>query len=254
MMHVTARSTRLVSLVKVLSSRELKGRYRQSVLELGWSLITPITTLAVYGVVLNQAFDVDAGGAPYLSLVWVGMVVWMTFSSAIGGAVTSIVVNRDLISKVAFPKEVLPLAVVGASVVDLAIGILVLVPLLAVQVGSVSVTALATVPVFALVMLWTAALAVLFLRDAVQATRLALQVGFFATPVMYSSLQFSERLDKLSYFNPLAVSITALRDVLIFERWPEWKLLGSHALAGSAVFVSALYLCRLLEDRMVDVI
>ena len=247
-MHVTARSTRLVSLVKVLSSRELKGRYRQSVLELGWSLITPITTLAVYGVVLNQAFDVDAGGAPYLSLVWVGMVVWMTFSSAIGGAVTSIVVNRDLISKVAFPKEVLPLAVVGASVVDLAIGILVLVPLLAVQVGSVSVTALATVPVFALVMLWTAALAVLlatfavFLRDTVQATRLALQVGFFATPVMYSSL------------HPLAVSITALRDVLIFERWPEWKLLGSHALAGSAVFVSALYLCRLLEDRMVDVI
>ena len=241
MMHVTARSTRLVSLVKVLSSRELKGRYRQSVLELGWSLITPITTLAVYGVVLNQAFDVDAGGAPYLSLVWVGMVVWMTFSSAIGGAVTSIVVNRDLISKVAFPKEVLPLAVVGASVVDLAIGILVLVPLLAVQVGSVSVT----------VLLATFAV---FLRDTVQATRLALQVGFFATPVMYSSLQFSERLDKLSYFNPLAVSITALRDVLIFERWPEWKLLGSHALAGSAVFVSALYLCRLLEDRMVDVI
>jgi ABC-2 type transport system permease protein len=174
--------------------------------------------------------------------------------------VQSLVANADLVSKVYFPREVLALSIVGASLVDLIIGVAVLVPLLAVQVKTVAITALAVIPILVVVLVWTAAVTVLtatvsvFLRDGIHATRLAIQVGFFASPVMYSTAILPPHLAAWSRLNPLAVCINAMREALLFQRWPDWTWLGLHAAGGTALLAIAVVLTRSVEDRMVDVI
>lgn len=258
--RLLARVRRSWPLVRVLTVREFRARYRQSALELAWGLITPVVTLAVYGVVLTRLFHVDGNGAPYLSMVWIGMVVWTMFSTAVVVGVQSLVANADLVSKVYFPREVLPLSIVGASLVDLVIGLVVLVPLLAVQVGRVGLCAVAALPVLVVVLVWAAAITVftatvsVFLRDAMHATRLAIQVGFFASPIMYSTAILPPNLYAWSRINPLAVCIDALRAALLFHRWPEWRWLAVHAVAGVVALIGAVLVTRAVEDRMVDVI
>lgn len=247
------------SLLWVLTVREFRSRYRQSRLELAWGLITPVVTLAIYGLFLTKLFGVDGGGAPYLSLVWSGMVVWMMFSTAVNTGVTSLTGNADLITKVYFPREALSLSVVGASLADLAIGGAVLVPLVAVQVGRIGPELVAILPIVLVVLVWTAAVTVfvatvaVFVRDAVHATRLVVQVGFFATPVMYSAADLPEELRLWETLNPLAVCISALRDVVLFQRWPGWAL-AWQGLAGLVLLVGAVLLTRATEDRMNDVL
>lgn len=255
-----ARSRRTWGLVRVLALREFRTRYRQSVLEVAWSLITPAVLLGVYGVVLTQVFDVTSPDVPYLSLVWTGMVVWMMFSSAVANGVRSILSNADLISKVYFPREALPLSVVGAAFFDLAIGTAVLVPLVAIQVQTVSITAVAAVPVVLVLVAWTAAVTTflatlaVFLRDVAHATVLLLQVGFFITPVMYAAGNLPDGFLFLNRLNPLAVCINALRDAILTQQWPNWPLLGLHAVGGVVAFVLAILYVRRVEDRMVDVV
>lgn len=255
-----SRLGRTADLVAVLARREFRARYRQSVLELSWSLITPVVTLAVYGIVLTRVFDVRSPDVPYLSLVWTGMVAWMMFSSAVGGGVHSIVRNADIVSKVHFPREVLPLAVVGASFFDLGIGTSVLVPVVAVQIGSVSITALAVVPAIVVLVLWTAAIATflaafaVFVRDATHAVGLILQVTFFVTPVMYPATGLPRGLEVLNTLNPLAVCIEALRDAVLHQRWPEWPLLGIHTVGGAVALLLAVAYTRAVDGKMADVI
>ncbi len=257
---MASRASRSWPLLTTMVRRELRVRYRQALLEMAWSLVTPVVVLAVYGVVLTQFFGVGGDGVPYLSMVWIGMVAWTMFSTAVGSGVHSIVGNADLVSKVYFPREVLPLSVVGASLFDLCIGVAVLVPLLAVQVRAVSMTAFAVVPVGLVLLVWTAAVTVLvavvavFVRDLVHATRLLLQVGFFATPVMYSQRDLPSSFQTLHDANPLAVCIDAWRDALLHQQWPDWRLLGLHGLAGVLLFAGSIAYTRRVEDRMVDVI
>ncbi|MGN6696081.1 MAG: ABC transporter permease, partial [Aquihabitans sp.] len=71
-------------LLRLLTVREYRARYRQSLLDLGWSLVSPIAILAVYGLIFSQAFDVNGEGAPYLSFVWAGLVVWTLYSTGLG--------------------------------------------------------------------------------------------------------------------------------------------------------------------------
>jgi ABC-type polysaccharide/polyol phosphate export permease len=253
-------AARSASLTRVLVVRELRLRYRQSVLEMAWSLINPVGLLVAYGFVLTRVFDLQSPNVPYLSLVWTGMVVWMTFSSGVGAGVHAIVGNADLISKVYFPREVIPFAAVGASIFDLAIGVAVLIPVVLVQVGEVGWPWLAAVPVIAVLVVWTAAVATfvsvlaVFVRDMTHAVVLALQVRFFVTPVMYPADQLPPGLSWVKEVNPLAVCISSLRASVLERRWPHWSLLGIQAVAGTAALVLAVAYCRSTESRMVDVV
>lgn len=247
-------------LVRVLSVKEFRLRYRQSTLELLWSLVTPVVTMVVYGVILTMVFDADGGGMPYASMVWAGMVVWMPFAAAVGGSAQSIIDSSNLVTKIYFPREVLPLAVVGTSLFDLAIGTAILIPLAAVQVGSISWTALAVVPVLTVLLIWSAAISILvavlsvFVRDTVHVTRLALQVGFFATPVMYPASFLPEQLRALGLWNPLAVCIEGMRNSLLLGRWPSWGPLGVQAVLGSVLLVAAISYTRSVETRIADLL
>ncbi len=247
-------------LLRLLTVREYRARYRQSLLDLGWSLISPLAILAVYGLIFSQAFDVDGEGAPYLSFVWAGLVVWTLYSSGLAMGSNALLSNADLLSKVYFPREVLPLAAVGAYVLDLMIALAVLAGLVAFQIGSVSVTVVAIVPSLAVALIWTAATAVfcaalsVFIRDTIQVVQLLLRLGILATPVMYGASVLPESLRFLAVLNPIAVSIEGVRDAVLFQTWPNWTALAIHGALGIVGLSLAIAYTASVERRMTDVI
>lgn len=247
-------------LLQTLAPREFRVRYRESYLDLAWAVVTPLVLLAVYGVILTQAFDATGGCAPYLSAAWVGLVIWTFFSGAVFAASNSLVASGELVTKIYFPREALPLAEVGVSLVDLGLGAVTVVAVALVQGVQPSITAIAVVPAIALVVLWTAALGILvagfsvFVRDVAHAVNLALRAGFFATPVMYDVSFLPPNLRWIADVNPVAVAIVSVRDALLCGQWPDGRLLAVHLAVGAVLLVAAVLYTRRYESQMVDVL
>jgi lipopolysaccharide transport system permease protein len=258
---LATRAGRTWSLLKILTPRQFKVRYRESVLDLAWAILTPLIFLAVYGVILTKAFDATSDCGPYLLSAWVGLVVWTFFAGGLGAGSNSLIQASDLIGKVYFPREAVPLAEVGLSLIDLGIGVATI-GLLAIiqQVNIVHPSTVAVVPALLVVVVWTAALSVLcgalavFLRDVAHGVQVFLRAGFFATPVMYEASFLPRSLEWTAAVNPVAVSIEALRDSLLCGEWPRWGVLGAQLVAGSVLLVAAILYVRRVEHRMADVL
>lgn len=257
---LAVRVRRTSQLVRVLAPREIRIRYRQSALDVAWALITPASMAAVYGVVLTRSFNADGAGAPYFSMAWCGLVLWMFFANSLGTAVTSLISSADLVTKVYFPREALPLAAVAASMVDLFVGLLTVCIILPVQGVTFGVSSLALVLPLLVLVVWTTAIATLlaviasFIRDVTHLVSLFIRVGFFATPVMYDASILPGPLRWTATFSPIAVAITGFRDAVLHQRALDVTLLSAHLLVGlGVVFLSILY-TRAVEDRIADAV
>ena len=187
-------------LLWLLSLREFRTRYRQSVLDVAWSFISPVVIMVVYGIILHSSFKVSGQGVPYLTFAWTGLVMWTFFSASVGTATGSMLGAADLISKVYFPREAVPLSMVGASLVDLVIGFVTVVLLGLVQGVRPAMSNVVVVLPLLLLVVYAAAIGMIgaaltvFIRDVDHAVRLILQVGFFATPVMYAPEVLPQRV------------------------------------------------------------
>ena len=244
----------------VLVTREIRTRYRSSLLDLAWSAITPIVLLLVYGVILTQSFHVTSAASPYLSSAWAGLVLWTAFGSAVGGGVSSLIASSDLITKVYLPLEAMPLAYVGASLLDLGVGMTSLIVIALVQgvhLGPMSIVAVVPVVVLlvwsAVVAMFSAILAV-FVRDTIHVVHLVLRVGFFATPVMYETSFLPRSLAWTAKVNPVSAAIIGLRDTLLRSVSPDWFVLVAQLLVGLFGFMLAVRYIRAVESRAVDVV
>jgi lipopolysaccharide transport system permease protein len=247
-----------VPLVATWTLRDLRVRYRQSLLGSAWSLVQPLTILVTYGWVLTAVLDVRREEVPYLTFAWAGMVPFTFFSQALGQGVGSIQQSGPIISRLYFPREVLPLSVVGGALADLAIMTATLVAASWIQVATPDVHLLGLVLVYAVLVAWTSAITLVaaavtvFRRDLNFAVPLALRVLFIGTPVMYPASLIAESAPWLNRINPLTVVIEGTRTCLYRGAWPDLTLLGAHAAAGCALLAGAFVLLRRLEPRMTD--
>lgn len=238
--------------------RDLRARYRQSWLRAGWSVIQPVVLLLTYGWVLTAVLDVGDDEVPYLTFAWAGLVVFIFIQQALGVGVGSIQQSRHIITKVYFPREVLPLASVGVALVDLGIMTLILVVLSWVQVGPPTIH-LVAIPIIDVVLaLWVAGLTMLaataavFRRDVVHVMPLVLRVLFIVSPIMYATSLLEERAPAFVSWNPITVTIEATRNVATRATWPNWTLLAIHGVVGVALFLGAVVTVRRFERRMSD--
>ena len=167
----------------------LRVRYRQSILSAGWGLIQPVTLLVIYGWVVVRVLNVGQTELPYLSFAWAGIVSFTFLSQALGQGVGSIQSAGSLISRVYFPREVLPFAVVTSSLADLGVMTALLFVVAWFQVGPPGLAALGLVPVSALLVVWALALTLLsstatvFRRDLNYAVVVAARL-FIMSPVV----------------------------------------------------------------------
>jgi ABC-2 type transport system permease protein len=214
----------LVNLVR----KELKVRYKNSVLGFVWSLVNPAVTIGVYYVIFTLVFNNPI--PKFVIFLMSGVLVWNMFATALGSAVSSVVGNAPLVKKVWFPREILPLASIGAAMVDFFLQSTVLVVALAAFRWPIGWTYLPLIPLALVVaLLFTTALALwlaavnVHYRDVQHFLAIALMVWFWGTPIIYSYQQVSHRLSghhlgNLLLLNPFTSVTLAFQRALYNKR------------------------------------
>jgi len=251
-------------LIAILTSRDLKARYRGSVLGFFWSLANPLMLLFVYTLVFTRFFP-RPDISPYPLFLFSGILPWTFFSSSVIESTTAISGNAGLIKKVMFPAEALPLVVVFSHLVHfiLALPILVAAALISAIAGSSSITlSILIVPV--LLVLQTAFVAgialmissasVLF-RDLRDLIANLLQLGFFLTPVIYLLTAIDSRFIRfLLRLNPMTPFVNSHQNVFFFGRWPATlDIVMMTVWAFGSLFLGFLVFDR-LRDSLAEAI
>lgn len=223
---------RFRELLGFLAWRDVKVRYKQATLGIAWALIQPIVTTVIFTLVFGRLAGMPDGGIPYPILVLSGMLAWQLFSSALSGSSSSLVSNANLISKVYFPRLIVPLSALAVALIDFAIGMGLFVAVAA-WFGHFPTWHWILLPVYILLTLFTAlgaglwltALAVKF-RDFKFIVPFLIQVGIFVSPVGFRTDYFPSWQPLLS-LNPLTSIINGFR----------WCLLGGN----QAIDLSGLF-------------
>jgi len=238
----------------------LTVRYKQSILGWVWAALQPIAMMAIYTLVFSHVAKVRSEGIPYPLFVFSGLLPWIFFSGAVNNAINGMVNHTALITKLYFPREIIPLSYVLAVLVDFAIASFLLCFLMVFYHIPLGWKTLYTLPVVAVLIAFTSAVA-LFLssmqvrfRDTAAALPAFLQLGVFATPVAYSVESIPQRFQHLYLLNPLASLIENFRRVFLRESAPDLSsFLTSGVLTLLCLAVAYAYF-KTTESTMSDVI
>ena len=243
-----------------LVRREVKGRYSQSFFGAGWAIAQPLATMAVFTIVFARLGQMPSGGAPYPLFAYAALVPWFFFSNSVASGTMSLITYRNIVTKTYFPREIVPLAQIGSRLVDIAAASALYAVLMAyygVGVGAWS----ALLPVFLLLLLLftigvtltTSALNV-FYRDVNPVVQIGLQLWLFLTPVAYPLSVVPEQYRIFFMANPLTGVIEGLRSVVLFDREPEWPVVGVSAALIAALLVASVMLFKKADRYFADVI
>ena len=228
-------------LVGTLASRDLQVRYKGSVFGLLWSLMHPLVLAAVYLVAFRYVIRIQIPN--YALFLLAGLLPWIFLASSLAVATTSVVDQGQLVKKLSFPREVLPIATVLSQFVHFAIGYLVVVPPLTAYSVGLRPTLLLVPVLMVLLALFTCGLALatataqVYLRDTRHLLDVALQIWFWLTPVVYSLELVPARYRPLFMLNPLAPFLTAFRDATLNMRVPPASQVIMLCLLSPAVFL-----------------
>jgi lipopolysaccharide transport system permease protein len=230
-------------LVLFLTWRDILVRYKQTVLGAAWAVIQPIVQMVVFTFIFSNAAGLSSEGVPYPIFNYTALLPWGLFSKAMNDASHSLVTNRNMITKIYFPRLTIPVASVLAGLVDFAIAFVVYIIIILFYTFSPnsSYTFKLTPTLFALplfiilalivtlgVSLWFSAMNVIY-RDVGHILPFLTQIWFFVTPIVYSSSVVSKNWQILYALNPLTGVVEGFR----------WSLLGIHSLPWQLVAVSA---------------
>jgi ABC-type polysaccharide/polyol phosphate export permease len=246
-------------LITSLVSRELKARYRGSVLGFLWSFINPLLMLLIYGLVFGYVLVVPRASnvEPYFLFLFCGILPWTWFQASIAEASGALIAGGNLIKKVLFPAEVLPVVNVLTNLVQFVLGLPILVVCLAWE-KKLGQSAL-LLPLVVLVQLFfTLGLALLVsaltvhFRDIQSILAHLLHLWFFATPVIYAYTDVTPRLRAVLKWNPMTHLIVAYQQMLFEDRFTDWRGLLAAALAALLVFWSGAALFDRLRDTLAE--
>jgi lipopolysaccharide transport system permease protein len=247
-------------LLYFLVLRNLKLRYKQTALGASWAVLQPLLAMAIFSVVFGRLARLGSDGLPYPVFALAAMVPWTYFANALTQAGNSLVDQHQLLTKVYFPRLLLPLAAVIAGLVDLLISFIMLLAVLAWYGITPSVRLLAA-PGFALLAaatafapgIWLAALNVRY-RDVRHVIPFLVQIWLFATPVAYSSTLVPERWRTLYGLNPMAGLVDGFRWMIAPAAAPPGATLAIGVAAVAVVLVAGLYFFRRVERSFADVV
>ena len=220
--------------------RIVRARYQQSILGGLWAILQPAATVAVFSIVFTRFIHVDTGGVPYVLFSFTTLVPWTLLSTSLTDMVNCLVDNMNLVTKVYFPREILPLAALSARLLDFAIASGVLLIMMAFYAVPFFTSAWLYLPLLVAIQgaliiglgLAGSALNVFF-RDIKHLVALGLQIWLYASPVIYPAAVVPERLRTLYFLNPMAGICEGYRRVLLFGKPPDWTIVISACFALS---------------------
>ena len=237
--------------------RDIKVRYKQTVLGIGWSVLQPFLTMVVFAIFFGRLAKVPSDGVPYPVFSLAALVPWTYFATAASNGAASLVGSQHLVAKVYFPRVLVPLAAVLMPVVDLVVSFGMLVALMA-WYHVVPTPALVALPFYAIlgvltafaVTLWTSALTVRY-RDVRYVLPFVIQIWLFVSPVAYPASMVPERWRPLYAVNPMATVVEGFRSSLLGTPAPGAMAMIALATVATALALGAAYF-RSVEGSIVD--
>ena len=246
-------------LLWVLTARDIKVRYKQTVLGIAWAVIQPVMIMIVFSIFFGRLAKIPSEGYPYPVFVYAGLLPWTFFANAVSQSSNSIVSSTHLITKVYFPRLIIPLSSIGAGLVDFLISTLIL--LLLMLYYSVPFTSnLLCAPFLLLAVIfmalgfgaWLAALNVAF-RDFRYVVPFMIQIWLFITPVIYPANLIPNDWHWLYYLNPMAGLIEGFRSAFLGKPFDITGPAISFSVAIACFMIGVWYFKR-VERRFADII
>jgi len=247
-------------LLYFLAWRDILVRYKQTVIGVSWAVIRPVLTMIVLTIVFGEFAGMSSGAVPYPLMVLCGMLPWQFFANAFAESGKSLVSNQGMITKVYFPRLVVPISSVVTSFVDFLISA-VLMALLLIYYGHSPDLRIFTLPFFVILAfgaafgagVWVSALMVRY-RDFRYVIPFIVQFGLYISPVGFSSTQVPEKWKLIHSINPMVGVIDGFRYALLGENSLGGMQLIFTILAITALIVSGLYYFRKTEKTFADII
>jgi lipopolysaccharide transport system permease protein len=248
-------------LIYFLTWRDLKVRYKQSVLGVLWAILKPFMNMVVFTIFFGELAKIPSDGIPYPIFSYTGLLPWIFFASALEVSARSMLQSGHMVSKIYFPRIIVPLASVFANLVDFAISFIILIGMM-IFYHIVPTANIFWLPVFLLlamiaaigVGLWFSALLVMY-RDVNYLLPFITEIWKFVSPVVYSATMIPEKWQWLYSLNPMAGVVSGFRWALLGK--PETISFPGVAISAGislVIFISGLYFFRRMERVFADMI
>jgi len=248
-------------LLYFLSLRDIKVKYKQTALGAAWAILQPFLTMIVFSILFGKFAKVPSDGIPYPIFVYAGLLPWNYFSSALSSSGNSLVASSNLITKVYFPRLIIPASASLSGLLDFLIASMILIGMMFFYHFTPNILGIVMIPVLVFLTfmvavgcgLWLSALNVEY-RDFQYVIPFLVQIGMFATPVIYPVTLFPEKYRWLLSLNPMGGIIEAFRASTLGHQPVNWNSLIISSAIGAAVFFTGMLYFRKVERSFADVI
>ncbi|MBE2224695.1 MAG: ABC transporter permease [Anaerolineae bacterium] len=240
--------------------RNIRARYQQSALGWFWAVIQPAAQALIFTVVFTLIVPIDTGDVPYVLFAYVAIVPWTLLAMSLPDMSNSLVENMSLVTKIYFPREVLPIAAMLARLMDFGVAAILIAILMIIfkapvfPLGWLFLPVVLGIQMLLIVGLGLALSALnVFYRDVRSLLVLGLQVWFYASPIIYPISLVPDWLLPYYYLNPMAGIITAYRDILLYQRLPG-SYLAVAGVLSLAIFIFGYWFFKRVEFQFADIV
>lgn len=247
-------------LIKQLTMREIKARYKQSFLGYFWIILNPFFQMLIMSFVFSNIMKPQGLAIPYPIFLYAGLLPWIFFANGLGNAMNSLTGNAPLIKKIYFPREILVLSTLLAKLFDFALSFVVFIILMIFFKIQFSYYIFLFIPIFFLQLFFTYGLSLLlaafnlFYRDVQYLFDLILTLWFYLTPVIYAVEFFPQEYRFIFRLNPMSVFINAYREVLFGGDFPNWGSLAIGFFLSLGLYIVAHRIFKKMEGTFADVV
>ena len=242
-----------------LTWRDVVVRYKQTVLGILWAFIQPFIKMVVFTLIFGKLAKIDFDGVPYAVGMFAGLLPWQFFSEALSRSSTSVVGSSNLITKVYFPRLIVPISSVGACLVDFAISFVILIGLMLFYGVMPTASIMMVIPLVALTIVAALGMGILLsalnvaYRDFHHLIPFGIQIWMFLTPVIYPVKIFPAPWDRIVSLNPMAGIVEAYRSAILGRPF-DWTSLTVSTGVAAVMFLFGLYYFRRVESSFADVV
>jgi len=259
--NIPAHLTKLAQykdLIATLSVHRIKVRYKQSVLGVFWAVLQPLSIMLIFTFIFSRIARMPSDGVPYALFAYAALLPWNYFSAGVSNATNSLTNHAQFVTKVYFPREILPITYVVAALFDFGVASTLLVGLMIYYRTSPTINALYAVPIILVLTCFSLAISFFFsaaqvrFRDIGVAVPLLLQVWLFATPVIYPLSAVPEHWRTLYMLNPMVGIIESFRQAIVMGNVPDRNALVMSAAISVVLLVASYIYFKLVEATMAD--
>jgi lipopolysaccharide transport system permease protein len=247
-------------LLYTLSVHRIKVRYKQSLLGVSWAILQPLSMMLIFTIIFSLFAKMPSEGAPYALFAYAALLPWTYFSTSLANGTSGLVSHTQLVTKVYFPREILPISYVIAALFDFLIASVVLAGLMTYYRVQPTLNALYAVPIILILTCFATAMSLFFsatqvrFRDIGVAVPLLLQLWMFATPVIYPLSAVPLRLRPFYLLNPMVGIIENFRQTILNGVSPDFYSLGLSASVSLGLLIASYLYFKHMEATMADII